>query len=77
MEWISVRDSHPCKNQKVMVKTSPKGIERIATYFPKEFEDRFMEELGFSWVFEDNIKGEDFCKITHWMPLQESPKTLK
>lgn len=74
MEWISIKETVPQKNQKVRVKTNQNGKERIATYHPKDYTDAFMASIGFSWVFEDVVEGGDFAKITHWKALCEIPK---
>lgn len=68
-EWIDVDERLPEKNETCWVKTLSK-VERLATYYPADYRDGFMESLGYEWVFEEwdpSHKWED--QITHWHPL--------
>jgi len=64
-EWISVKDSLPEKDVKVLA-CDPYTI-RIAEYGVGYLEND-IERLG--WWIDQNF---DWDEVTHWMPLPDNP----
>lgn len=73
-EWISVDDSLPERGRIVKVKTEGYNKPRIATYYYKDYQDGFLQEMGWAWVFLDYVPTEKLLtRITHWMALPKPP----
>ena len=60
MKWISVKDSLPAPEVRVLAFDTHYNEIGIASFW--EWSDRF--------IFEED---EDDCNITHWMPLPDPP----
>lgn len=69
MEWISVKDKLPKKNEWVLVYVEDE-------YNEKKFHVGFWEGGSFEIGHQPlDYYGSRYCgSVTHWMPLPEQPK---
>lgn len=72
MEWISVKDKLPTKNDKdvvCLINGYPMlGIVTDANLFLGN------EQIYFYWPNGKWLKNNYYAEITHWMPLPKPPK---
>lgn len=69
-EWISVKDKVPTTSEDVLVIVNGKPKENITLYGAMEFASYAKGE---GWIVDAYPEWEG-AKVTHWMPLPESPK---
>lgn len=77
MSWISVEDRLPCSDERVL--TIHEGGNQHVMRFTERFKNRiewvkcFLHHDGCG-QFQEFYDIEEYCEITHWMPLPEPPK---
>lgn len=73
-DWISVKDRLP-DNTGVMDGSTDRVLVKIDAYYQPTLLIAFGDysEDGFTWYF-DGRPYDAGSKVTHWMPLPETPK---
>ena len=79
MNWIDVEESRPGNYQKVLVAYNQGSVD--VTFFCENasvFDHKksaLSRKMHGKWSKHFEVAHEKNCKITHWMPLPEAPKT--